>query len=134
MTRISSIDGIGESNTEKLAEAGITTVENLLRLGSTRQGRKSLANQLAVSDEQVLRWVNKADLFRIKGIGSQYAGLLETAGVDSVPELAQRDPEHLLLQLQEINDARQLVRSMPYLKQVSKWVNRARELPQVVNH
>ncbi len=134
MTRISSIEGLRGSNTEKLAEAGITTVENLLRLGSTRQGRKALADQLAVSDEQVLKWVNKADLFRIKGIGSQYADLLENAGVDSVPELAQRDPEHLLLQLQEINDNQQLVRSMPYLKQVSKWVARARELPRVVNH
>jgi len=134
MTRISSIEGIGNVYSDKLARAGVTTVENLLLLGSTRQGRKALADKLQVSDSLVLNWVNKADLFRIKGVGSQYAGLLENAGVDSVPELAQRNPERLLIQLQEINDAHHLVRSMPYLKQVSKWVTRARELPRVVNH
>lgn len=134
MTRISSIEGIGSVNTEKLVRAGITTVENLLLLGATRQGRKALAEQLEVSDSLVLNWVNKADLFRIKGVGAQYAGLLENAGVDSVPELAQRNPEHLLSKLEEVNEAQHLVRSMPYLKQVAKWVTRAKTLPRVVNH
>lgn len=134
MARISSIEGIGNGYTTKMMQAGITTVEHLLELGATRQGRKALAEKLGVSEKLILNWVNKADLFRIKGVGSQYAGLLETAGVDSVPELAQRNPEHLLDKMQEINDTRNLVRSMPYLKQVTKWVNRARELPRVVNH
>lgn len=134
MARISSIEGIGNGYTAKMMQAGITTVEHLLELGATRQGRKALAEKLGVSEKLILNWVNKADLFRIKGVGSQYAGLLETAGVDSVPELAQRNPEHLLDKMQEINNSRNLVRSMPYLKQVTKWVNRARELPRVVNH
>lgn len=134
MARISSIEGIGNTYSDKMMKVGISTVEHLLELGATRQGRKALAEKLGVSDKLILNWVNKADLFRIKGVGSQYAGLLETAGVDSVPELAQRNPENLLVRMQEINDDRHLVRSMPYLKQVTKWVNRARELPRVVNH
>lgn len=134
MARIALIEGIGENYSKKLESFGITRVEQLLELGSTRKGRKSLAEQLQVSDKMVLNWVNKADLFRIKGIGTQYAGLLETAGVDSVPELAQRNPENLLEQLQQVNDQRNLVRSMPYLKQVTKWVHRAKELPRMVSH
>ena len=134
MAKIASIEGIGKTYAEKLAQVGITTVDMLLQLGATRKGRKEIATRTEVSEQLVLNWVNKADLFRIKGIGTQYAGLLETAGVDSVPELAQRNPEQLLMKLQEVNDSRHLVRSMPYLKQVSKWVGRARELPRVVNH
>ncbi|MFV0437810.1 MAG: DUF4332 domain-containing protein [Desulfopila sp.] len=134
MTRISSIEGIGTTYIDKLIDAGITTVENLLQLGSTRKGRQVLADQLGVSDSQILHWVNTADLFRVKGVGSHYAVLLENAGVDSVVELASRNPEHLLGELQQINDSRHLVRSMPYLKQVTKWVNRARALPTMVGN
>lgn len=134
MAKIASIEGIGKTYGEKLAHAGITTVETLLQLGATRKGRLEIATKAEVSEQLVLNWVNKADLFRIKGIGAQYAGLLENAGVESVPELAQHNPEQLLMKLQEVNDSRHLVRSMPYLKQVSKWVGRARELPRMVNN
>lgn len=134
MAKIASIEGIGKTYSEKLAGAGITTVEALLQMGATPRGRKTIAVTTGVHEEIVLNWVNMADLFRIKGIGAQYAGLLENAGVDSVPELAEKNPENLLLQLQEINDKQHLVRSMPYLKQVRKWVGRARELPKVVGH
>ncbi len=134
MAKIASIEGIGPKYSEKLALSGITTVELLLEMGAKPQGRKSIATATGVGESVVLDWVNMADLFRIKGIGSQYAGLLETAGVDSVPELAQRNPENLLEKMQEINDEKNLVRSMPYLKQVRKWVGRAKELPRIVGH
>ena len=134
MAKISSIEGIGKKYSEKLENAGIKTVEGLLEIGATKKGRKDLAARAEVSEKMILNWVNRADLFRIKGIGSQYADLLENAGVDSVPELAHRNPEHLLLKLQEINDARHLVRAMPYLKQVRKWVGRAKDLKKVVTH
>ncbi|WP_136799325.1 DUF4332 domain-containing protein [Desulfosediminicola ganghwensis] len=134
MARISSIEGIGEKYSDKLEKAGVKTVEALLEVGATRKGRKEIAARAKVSEKMILDWVNRADLFRVKGVGSQYADLLENAGIDSVPELAQRNPEHLFLKLQEINDAKHLVRSMPYLKQVRKWVGRAQDLPKVVSH
>ncbi|WP_419174117.1 DUF4332 domain-containing protein [Desulfosediminicola sp.] len=134
MARISSIEGIGEKYSDKLEKAGVKTVEALLEVGATRKGRKEIAAKAKVSEKMILDWVNRADLFRVKGVGSQYADLLENAGIDSVPELAQRNPEHLFLKLQEINDAKHLVRSMPYLKQVRKWVGRAQDLPKVVSH
>lgn len=134
MAKIASIEGFGKKYSEKLERAGVTTVEALLRMGATEQGRKQIAEKAAVSEKMILNLVHRADLFRIKGIGSQYADLLENAGIDSVPALAQKDPEHLLLKLQEVNDTRHLVRSMPYLKQVRKWVGRAKDLPKVVNH
>lgn len=134
MAKIASIEGIGEKYGEKLEKAGVKTVEALLEIGATKKGRQEIAVKMKVSEKTILNWVNRADLFRIKGVGSQYADLLENAGVDSVPELAQRNPEHLFLKLQEVNNAKHLVRSMPYLKQVRKWVGRAQELPRVVSH
>ncbi len=134
MAKIASIEGIGKKYSEKLENAGIKSVELLLELGATKKGRKELAQRASVSEKMILNWVNRADLFRVKGIGSQYADLLENAGVDSVPELAHRDPENLLLKLQEVNNTRKLVRAMPYLKQVRKWVGRARDLKKVVTH
>ena len=52
--------------------------------------REFSASQL--SDKQVLRFANMVDLYRIKGVGSEYAELLEAAGVDTVPALARRSP------------------------------------------
>jgi predicted RecB family nuclease len=134
MAKIASIEGIGKKYSEKLETAGVKSIEVLLELGATKKGRKELAARTSVSEKMILNWVNRADLFRVKGIGSQYADLLENAGVDSVPELAHRDPENLLLKLQEVNSTRKLVRAMPYLKQVRKWVGRAKDLKKVVTH
>jgi predicted flap endonuclease-1-like 5' DNA nuclease len=134
MAKIASIEGIGKKYSEKLENAGIKSVEVLLEIGATKKGRKELAERTSVSEKMILNWVNRADLYRVKGIGSQYADLLENAGVDSVPELAHRDPENLLLKLQEVNNTRKLVRAMPYLKQVRKWIGRAKDLKKVVTH
>jgi predicted flap endonuclease-1-like 5' DNA nuclease len=134
MAKIAMIEGIGKKYSEKLESAGVGTVEALLERGATKNGRKEIAQQANVSEKMILNWVNRADLFRIKGIGSQYADLLENAGVDSVPALAKRNPENLLMKLQQVNDNRHLVRAMPYLKQVRKWVGRAKDLPKVVTH
>ena len=134
MSKLSSIEGIGKAYSEKLEEIGVYSVEQLLKLAGSRKGRKDIAEKANVSEKLLLNWVNRADLCRIKGIGTQYADLLESAGVDSVPELAARNPENLLLKLQEVNDKKNLVRAMPYLKQVEKWVSRAKGLPKAVTH
>jgi predicted flap endonuclease-1-like 5' DNA nuclease len=81
-----------------------------------------------------LEWVNLADLFRIKGIGEEFSDLLEEAGVDTVPELAQRNPENLHSKLVEVNEAKKLVRRVPGLSQVQDWVAQAKELPRVVTY
>jgi predicted flap endonuclease-1-like 5' DNA nuclease len=134
MATISTIEGIGEAYSRKLENAGIHTVDHLLELGSSASGRRAIAKKSGLSEKLILNWVNRADLIRIRGIGNQYADLLEAAGVDSVPELARRNPENLMLKLQEINDTKHLVRAMPYIKQVRKWVDRAQGLPKLVSH
>ena len=132
--RIQDIEGIGPVYAEKLASIGITTVDALLEQGGTPQGRKSIAERLDISPRLVLEWVNHADLYRIKGIGSEYADLLEAAGVDTVMELARRNPESLHRKLLEVNAEKKLVRRVPSLKQVQDWIEQAKSLPRKVSY
>jgi predicted flap endonuclease-1-like 5' DNA nuclease len=134
MTALAEIEGIGAVYQEKLQVAGVGSVEALLEQGATRDGRQKLAAASGVSDTLVLEWVNHADLFRVKGVGSEYADLLEEAGVDSVPELAQRNPANLAAALNEANESKRLVRSVPSESQVQAWVAEAKTLPPVVLH
>lgn len=112
----------------------MTSVEDLLEKGSTQKGRKALEDSAGISGKLVLRWVNMADLFRIKGIGEQYSDLLEAAGVDTVPELAQRKADNLHAKMTEVNEQKKLVRALPALSAVEKWVASAKELPRVVTY
>ena len=119
MTRLLSIEGIGEVYAGQLTDAGVQSIEDLLQKGATPEGRKDLAEATGISGKLILEWVNLADLFRIKGIGEEYSDLLEEAGVDTVVELAQRNPENLYAKLQEVNAAKKLVRKLPAQSQVA---------------
>ncbi len=109
-TKLTDIEGIGDTYAPKLAEVGVTSVEALLEKGATRKGRQELADQTGVSGKLILPWVNHADLFRIKGVAGEYAELLEAAGVDTVPELAQRNPHNLHQKMVTTNAEKKLAR------------------------
>ena len=132
--KIAEIEGIGPANAEKLVAAGIPSVEKLLEGGSTPKGRKELAAKTGISDTHILKWVNRADLFRVKGVGSEYGDLLEASGVDTVVELAARKAENLAKKMVEVNAAKKLVRQLPSEKQVAAWIEHAKTLPRAVNY
>ena len=134
MATISSIEGIGPAMAEKLATAGVKKVESLLEVASTKAGRKGLAETTGISESRILRWTNMADLFRVKGIGEEYADLLEAAGVDTVPALARRNAENLTTKMAEINDVKNLTRRVPSAKQVASWIDHAKSLPRVLEY
>ena len=134
MATLESIEGIGATYAQKLRAVGVTTVADLLKKGATPKGRQEIAENSGISDKLVLEWVNHADLFRIKGVGEEYSDLLEEAGVDTVPELAQRNPANLLEALEKANEAKKLVRQLPTRAQVESWVEQAKALPRVVTY
>lgn len=134
MAGIISIEGIGEVYREKLYAVGIRTTEALLAKGASPKGRREIEEQTGISGTLILEWVNRADLYRIKGVSEEYSDLLEAAGVDTVPELAQRNPENLYQTLVETNAAKKLVRHMPGRDQVTSWVSQAKELPRVLTY
>lgn len=131
---ITMIEGIGPVYKEKLANAGISTVEALLSKGASKKGRKEIAEASGIGEGVILDWVNMADLFRVNGIASQFAELLKAAGVDTVKELRTRNPENLHKALTETNETKKLTRSVPALSKVEDFINQAKHLDPVVTH
>jgi len=134
MANVREIEGIGDVFAEKLEAAGVRTEANLLEQGASAKGRAEMAANTGISEKQILNWVNRADLARIKGIAGQYADLLEESGVDSVPELAQRNAENLQAKMAEVNAARNLVNREPSLSEVTDWIEQAKGLDRIVTH
>ncbi|OGO31575.1 MAG: ferredoxin [Chloroflexi bacterium RBG_16_54_18] len=134
MTKLVDIEGVGEVFVGKMNTAGVASIETLLKKGASPKGRKELAEKSGISDAKILEWVNHADLFRVKGVGSEYSDLLEAAGVDTVPELAQRKAENLFQKMTEVNQAKKLVRRLPVLSQVTDWIEQAKRLPRIIQY
>jgi len=132
MANLLRVEGIGEVYAQKLSAAGVKTTNALLKQGATPKGRKEIAENSGISEILILEWVNHVDLFRIKGVFEEYADLLEEAGVDTVVELAQRNPDNLYKKLVEVNEQKKLVRQLPGKSQVKNWVVQAKQLDRAV--
>lgn len=134
MAKIADIEGIGPAYAEKLAQAGVKTVEGLLKAGATPKGRKDIAEASGLKEGLILDWTNMADLFRIKGVSSQYAELLKAAGVDTIKEMRNRNPENLHAKMAEVNAEKKLVRQLPSAAQVVAMVEQAKSLEPVITY
>lgn len=134
MAKLEIIEGIGPVYAEKLRAAGIGSVNALLRAGATPEGRQDLEEKTGIGPEYILDWVNRADLMRIRGIGEEYSDLLEWTGVDTVPELAQRNADNLIKKILEVNEQKRLVRRPPTRDMVARWIEQARTLERAVSH
>jgi predicted flap endonuclease-1-like 5' DNA nuclease len=132
--KIGDIQGIGPAHAEKLAKAGIRTMEALLKIGASAEGRKEIEAMTGIGNHPILEWVNMADLYRIKGVGSQFSDLLRKTGVDTVVELSKRAVKHLYPEMSEVNQAKNLVNRMPTMSQVEDWIKQAKKLPRVVTY
>ena len=132
--KIEDLEGVGPVYGARLRAAGVQTTDDLLEKAGPAAGRRALAAAADVSPDLLLRWTNHADLYRISGIGSEYADLLEASGVDSCSELAQRNPANLATTMAEANAARALVRRLPTEEVVAGWIDQAKQLPKVVTH
>lgn len=132
--RITEIEGIGPAYGAKLSEAGITTTEQLLAECGSKKGRAATAEKTGLTESQLLKWANMADLMRISGVGEEYSELLEAAGVDTVKELKMRRPDNLAAKMQDVNAAKKLVRQAPSESQVAKWVEQAKTMEPMISH
>ncbi len=133
-TELTVLHGMTSQFADSLRDNGVLTVEGLLDQASEPSDRKTLAQSSGIGIGRILRWVNLADLMRVKGIDAKRAHLLEKAGVDSVVELGVRSPERLMAKLEATNKTESIVDTVPELAVIQKWVERAKELPRKVNH
>ena len=131
---IMDLDGIGPEMAAKLKSVGIRTTTKLLDAAKSARGRKDLATKIGVDEKTVLAWANLADRMRIKGVGEDYAGLLQAAGVDTVKELKYRNVENLAQAMATANKKRKLVRVLPSEGRVRLWIEQAKQLPLKISY
>ncbi|MEO6759118.1 MAG: DUF4332 domain-containing protein [Saprospiraceae bacterium] len=133
--KLIDIEGIGKVAAAKLLETlDIKTVEELLELGASKKGRADVAAKSGIDESKILRWVNMADMFRIKGVAEEYSDLLEASGVDTVKELRNRVPANLLAKVTEVNAAKNLTNRTPNLTEIESWVAQAKEMEPMVTY
>jgi predicted flap endonuclease-1-like 5' DNA nuclease len=132
VARIDEIAGIDAKDATKLRKAGIRTTESLLKRAGTKPGRDQVAGEMGFESEQILRWAQRADLMRVKGIGSEYALLLETCGVWTIKDLRRRNAIALTAKLVDTNGRKQMVRRLPTVAMVESWIEAANRLDPAV--
>ena len=132
--KIIDIEGVGDVYAEKLIAAGINKVSELLAKCGPAKGRRDLAEATGIPEKLILRWTNHADLFRINGVGPQFAELLEAAGVDTVKEFRHRVAENLQPKLVETNEAKNICNRVPAVSEVQKMIDQAKELEPKVTY
>jgi predicted flap endonuclease-1-like 5' DNA nuclease len=132
--KIEDLEGVGPVLGAKFRAVGVNNTNGLLKVVKTKKQRQELAEKTGISEDKILTFSNMVDLYRVKGIGSEYSELLEAAGVDTVPELAQRNAENLTKKMEEVNAEKKLVRRTPPQKIVEKWVAQAKELPRALEY
>lgn len=132
--KIEDIEGIGEARGEKLRAVGIKDTDSLLLACTTPSQREKLAAEADVSSTRLLKWANMADLYRISGVGSEFAELLEASGVDTVPDLARRNAANLAVKMKEVNDQKKLTRRVPTETELARFIEEAKQLPRVLTY
>ncbi len=132
--KIVEIEGIGPVYAAKLQEVGIKTTGSLLKSCADPKGRETLSEKTAISPQLILKWTNMADLMRIKGIGRQFAELLEASGVDTVKELKHRQADNLARKMAEVNTEKHLCRVSPGTTVVTKWIDQANNLEAAIRY
>ena len=132
--KIETIEGIGKVMGDKLRANGVADTASLLAKAATPKDREALAAKTDISVKLILKFANRADLMRVSGVGEEYADLLEAAGVDTVPELAQRNAQNLFDALTKTNTEKKLVRQTPTLSAVKSWIAAAKDMPRVLQY
>ena len=134
MTSIKELIGIDSVEVERLHDVGISTLEQLLELGSTSAGRMRLADETGLDDATIKQWVHQADLMRVKGIGPELAHLLCQVGVFTAPKLAYRSTDALHADLIECNHNVRAMRQLPGVAELHELITSAKTLPKLVRH
>lgn len=132
--KIDVIEGVGPALSEKLATVGIKTTGDLLQKCAGVQGRKAVSEATGIGESSILKWSNHADLMRIRGIGGQYAELLEASSVDTVKELQNRNAENLAAKMATVNASKKLTRAVPSASSLRRWIHEAKELDPLIQH
>jgi hypothetical protein len=121
-TRLSDAYWIPSPYRTELPRVGITSLDDLVSKTRDKNERDELALRLLVPKEELISWVEKAQLVRLKGLGIENLRLLKGAGIDSVAALSAEDPSRLRDRMLQSWEGR----PCPSLSKLRIWVREAR--------
>lgn len=130
---VRKIGGVGPAVAAKLAQAGVRTTDGLLAACRDRRERRLLSERTGLPERQIQRFVNRADLMRIRGVGGDFAELLVASGVRTARELSRRRPLNLALKMSAVNAEKKLSRRAPSASMVERWIAAAKELREAAD-
>jgi len=124
---VETIEGIGTVYGERLRKAGVKTVQDLL--GSTAE---DIAKICDVSEDEAQRWIAMSRFCWLETISEEDAeAIVYAAGIGSLKELAEADPEELLNEILEAVKLGHVQVPKGYeftLENVKKWIEEAKDL------
>jgi hypothetical protein len=126
--------GVNPEYVDRLAEAGVKNIEQMLEHGKTRTSRQKLSEKTGVPVEAVLEFVKLSDLGRIQGIKTIRARLYHDAGVDTIEKMSQWDPKELRTYLLEYVEKTGFDGIAPLPKEAEYSVKKAKKLPKIVEY
>lgn len=132
---IKSLPFVGKKYRVMLKKAKITTTGEILERGICRTSRENLANELGISERLISKWVNLADLLRVKGIGKRYLKLLDKIGIGNLNKLSKQGPDNILQKIDSLDqeDLKKIKRK-PSLKTIRRWIEESRKTRKIVQN
>ena len=131
---IKQLKGMTDDLAKKLKTKDIRDSDQFLEAAATAKQRRTLAKEFDKNEREILELANRADLSRLKGVAGIYSDLLERSGVDTIKELATRNPENLHKKIVEVNEKEQLAGRLPTLLDVAEWVEAAETMPKLLTY
>jgi replicative superfamily II helicase len=117
---------VPEEDKMKLIKAGIHTISTLKQL--SRSQLEDLSENTGIAIETILKLQDIIELSAIPGINIQFARILKEIGIDSIKELARRNPDNKFKKFNEYLDGigyQNTNVEPPSLKQIKKWIDLA---------
>ncbi|MEW6377419.1 MAG: DUF4332 domain-containing protein [Thermodesulfobacteriota bacterium] len=122
-TRLEDAYWIDLKYQKELPKVGIATLDDLLSKTREKKERDELALRLLIPKEELVQWVEKARLVKLKGLGVENLRLLEGVGIHSVSALAKEDSEKLYTKMEQIFH----VKPPPKKAKIRIWVREAQK-------
>ena len=131
---ISKLRGVPPRARLRLKSQRITTCAQLLSTAGDAVSRAALVETTGIDTDVLLRLVQRADMARIRGIGTVFGLMLEELDIPDVEQLARQTPGELHAALRAYNLEERLARRSPTMEEVVDWIETAQSLPVIVSY
>jgi predicted flap endonuclease-1-like 5' DNA nuclease len=130
--KIAAVTGLSAGDAAQLYNVGIVKASDFLEVAALPDGRAAISEATGLDQAAVLVGAKRLDLMRVKGVGVKYSALLLASGVDTVPELATRNPANLSAKMAEVDAKEGITEVVPTEEVTADWVGQAKELPRML--